>query len=95
MAYLPYISQSLQKMYTTSKATMSISNHEFSESIMDSIKTIQQNTRVMNPEEISDELTPQAMTTAITLGMYHSVKNANKQVSLTENLVYIYTEHFN
>ncbi|KAI8992005.1 hypothetical protein BDF20DRAFT_847712 [Mycotypha africana] len=37
-AYLPHIAQSLQKIYITSKSTMSVSNHEFSESMLQKLK---------------------------------------------------------
>ncbi|KAI7907973.1 uncharacterized protein BX663DRAFT_492593 [Cokeromyces recurvatus] len=78
MSYLPNIAQSLYKIYITSRSTMSVNNHDFSESILQKLKVIKKNTMIMNPydhddeEDIGDNMIP----TYLILGMYYSIKNA-------------------
>ncbi|KAI8373765.1 hypothetical protein BD560DRAFT_394316 [Blakeslea trispora] len=72
MSYLPPIAHALQKIYTTSKSTMSVNNHDFTMTFMDKLQTIKRNTEVMKPIE-KDE-----MTTDLILGMYHAIRTVHK-----------------
>ncbi|KAG2194624.1 hypothetical protein INT46_000086 [Mucor plumbeus] len=94
LSYLPQIAQSLQKIYITSRSTMSVTNHAFSESIEQKMDIIKKNVDIMRPYKPNQEATsaatntPQNRLKAITqndsiseyliLGMYYSLKTANK-----------------
>ncbi|KAI8054976.1 uncharacterized protein B0P05DRAFT_291580 [Gilbertella persicaria] len=78
MSFLPLIAQSLQKSYLTSKATMSVDNHAFSQGFLEKLKTIQTNTAIMNPSTDQD-IQEDNISTYLTLGMYHAIKMAHKQ----------------
>jgi hypothetical protein len=71
VAYIPHIAHSLQKVLTTSKATMSVDNHAFSERFEQELKVMKKNTQIMiqKNESVRDTLT---------LGMYHSVKQSQQ-----------------
>ncbi|OBZ85491.1 hypothetical protein A0J61_06463 [Choanephora cucurbitarum] len=75
MSYLPHIAHSFQKIYTTSKSTMSVNNHDFAHTLGDKLKTIKMNTDVMNPYNEEEE---EKITTHLVLGMYHTIKTAHK-----------------
>ncbi|CEP12453.1 hypothetical protein [Parasitella parasitica] len=60
LSYLPHIAQSLQKIYITSRSTMSITNHAFSESIEQKLDTIKRNVEIMAPYKNDQEDTTAA-----------------------------------
>jgi hypothetical protein len=94
LSYLPQIAQSLQKIYITSRSTMSVTNHAFSESIEQKVDIIKKNVDIMRPYKPNQEATSAATNTPqnrlkaitqndsiseyLTLGMYYSLKTANK-----------------
>lgn len=71
VAYVPHIAHSLQKVLTTSKATMSVDNHAFSQDFEQKLKVIEKNTQVMVQQHDSVRDT-------LTLGMYYSVRHATQ-----------------
>jgi hypothetical protein len=71
VAYVPHIANSLQKVLTTSKATMSVNNHAFSENFEQKLKTIEKNTQVLAQQN-------ESVRDTLTLGLYHSVKQATQ-----------------
>lgn len=102
LPYLPQIAQSLQKIYITSRSTMSVTNHAFSESIEQKMDIIKKNIDIMSPCKPNQEATSIATTTTpqdrlnaitqndsiseyLTLGMYYSLKAANKPAKTNSN----------
>lgn len=89
LSYLPHIARSLQQIYVTSRSTMSVTNHAFSESIEQKLDIIQKNVAIMRPLKTNKELTVtkdrikpitqnDAISEHLTLGMYYSLRNDSK-----------------
>ncbi|GAN08081.1 hypothetical protein MAM1_0188c07588 [Mucor ambiguus] len=91
LPYLPHIARSLQQIYVTSRSTMSVTNHAFSESIEQKMDMIQKNVDIMHPFKMDEEPTSTAtedkikaitqndtISEQLTLGMYYSLRNDSK-----------------
>ncbi|KAL9549254.1 hypothetical protein MBANPS3_005293 [Mucor bainieri] len=91
LSYLPHIARSLQQIYVTSRSTMSVTNHSFSESIEQKMDMIQKNVDIMRPFKTEEEPTSSAtedkmkaitqndtISEQLTLGMYYSLRNDSK-----------------
>ncbi|KAL0141463.1 hypothetical protein V8B55DRAFT_1489490 [Mucor lusitanicus] len=91
LSYLPHIAKSLQQIYVTSRSTMSVTNHAFSESIEQKMDIIQKNVGIMRPFKTDEEPTAAStedkvkaitkndtISEQLTLGMYYSLRNDSK-----------------
>ncbi|KAK4518604.1 uncharacterized protein ATC70_008823 [Mucor velutinosus] len=91
LSYLPHIAKSLQQIYVTSRSTMSVTNHAFSESIEQKMDMIQKNVDIMCPFKINEKPASTAtedkikaitqndsISEQLTLGMYYSLRNDSK-----------------
>ncbi|KAL7328718.1 hypothetical protein PS15p_206947 [Mucor circinelloides] len=91
LSYLPHIAKSLQQIYVTSRSTMSVTNHAFSESIERKLDMIHKNVNIMRPFKMEEEPTTataqdqikaitqnDTISEQLTLGMYYSLRNDSK-----------------